>query len=180
MKSMNRQEIVLLLAVAGAMMGAQTGLFGGFVRRAYIVRSDPVMAAGLAGQFPRWWAPPPDSIAITERTFLHPDWAIPFLVFGITTWVLGFIRQYTLGYGLFRLTSDFERLPFPFVPISAQGAMAIADAGDKKNAWKWRAFSSGTMLGLGFGIFYIGMPVITGAFLAKPMRSEERRCRERV
>ena len=40
--------------------------------------------------------------------------------------------------------------------------MAIAEAGDRKNAWKWRAFSSGTMLGLGFGIFYIGMPVITG------------------
>ncbi|MCK5803313.1 MAG: peptide transporter [Lentisphaeria bacterium] len=169
MKSMSRQEVVLLLAVSGAMMGAQTGLFGGFVRRAYIVRSDPVMAAGLAGQFPSWWAPSPDSTAITERTFLHKDWIMPFLIFGIATWVLGFIKRWTLGYGLFRLTSDFERLPFPFAPISAQGSMAIADAGDKKNAWKWRAFSSGTMLGLGFGIFYIGLPVITGAFLAKPM-----------
>lgn len=169
MKTMNRQEVVLLLAVAGAMMGAQTGLFGGFVRRAYIVRCDPVMAAGLAGQFPRWWAPPADSAALAERTFLHRDWLMPFLIFGIATWVLGFIKRYTLGYGLFRLTSDFEKLPFPFAPISAQGAMAIAEAGDRKNAWKWRAFSSGTMLGLGFGIFYIGLPVITGAFLAKPM-----------
>ena len=169
MKSMNRQEVVLLLAVAGAMMGAQTGLFGGFVRRAYIIRSDPVMAAGLAGQFPTWWVPPADSTAISERTFWHKDWLMPFLIFGIATWVLGFIKRYTLGYGLFRLTSDFERLPFPFAPIRAQGSMAIAEAGDKKNAWKWRAFSSGTMLGLGFGIFYIGLPVVTGAFLAKPM-----------
>jgi hypothetical protein len=169
MKTMNRQEVVLLLAVAGAMMGAQTGLFGEFVRRAYIVRSDPVMGAGLAGQFPSWWCPSAESTALTERTFLHRDWVVPFLIFGLATWVLSFIKNYTLGYGLFRLTSDFERLPFPFAPISAQGAMAIAEAGDRRNAWKWRAFSSGTMLGLAFGIFYVGIPVVTGAFLAKPL-----------
>ncbi|MBT7304270.1 MAG: peptide transporter [Victivallales bacterium] len=169
MKSLNRQEVVLLLTVAGAMMAAQTGVFGGFVYRAFVVRSDPVMSAGLAGQFPDWWAPAADSAAITERSFLHIDWLKPFLIFGLTTWVLSFIKRYTLGYALFRLTSDFERLPFPFAPIAAQGAMAIAEAGDKKNAWKWRAFSSGTMIGLGFGIFYVGLPVISGAFLAKPM-----------
>ena len=169
MKSLNRQEVVLLLTVAGAMMAAQTGVFGGFVYRAFVVRSDPVMSAGLAGQFPDWYAPAADSAAITERTFLHIDWLKPFLIFGLTTWVLSFIKRYTLGYALFRLTSDFERLPFPFAPIAAQGAMAIAEAGDKKNAWKWRAFSSGTMIGLGFGIFYVGLPVISGAFLAKPM-----------
>jgi hypothetical protein len=169
MKSLNRQEVVLLLAVAGAMMGAQTGLFGEFVRRSYIVRSDPVVAAGLAGQFPAWWCPSPDSTALTERTFMHPDWLMPFVIFGLATWVLGFIKNYTLGYGLFRLTSDFERLPFPFAPITAQGAMAIAEAGDRKNAWKWRAFSSGTMVGIAFGIFYVGIPVISGAFLTKPL-----------
>jgi hypothetical protein len=169
MKSLNRQEVVLLLSVASAMMAAQTGVFGGFVYRAFVVRSDPVMSAGLAGQFPKWWAPPADSAAITERTFLHKDWLMPFLIFGVTTWVLSFIKRYTLGYALFRLTSDFERLPFPFAPIAAQGSMAIAESGDKKNAWKWRAFSSGTMIGLGFGIFYVGLPVISGAFLAKPM-----------
>lgn len=169
MKNLNRQEAVLLLAVASSMMAAQTGVFGGFVYRAFVVRSDPVMSAGLAGQFPTWWAPPADSLAIAERTFLHRDWMLPFLIFGLTTWVLSFIQRYTLGYALFRLTSDFERLPFPFAPISAQGSMAIAEAHDKKNAWKWRAFSSGTMVGLGFGIFYVGLPVISGAFLAKPM-----------
>lgn len=169
MKTMNRQEVVLLLAVAGAMMGAQTGLFGEFVKRAYIVRSDPVMGAGLAGRFPSWWCPPAESTALTERTFLHRDWLVPFLIYGLATWVLSFIKNYTLGYGLFRLTSDFERLPFPFAPISAQGAMAIAEAGDRQNAWKWRAFSAGTMLGLAFGVFYVGLPVVTGAFLAKPL-----------
>ncbi len=169
MKNLNRQEAVLLLHVAGSMMAAQTGVFAGFVYKAYLVNSDPVMSAGLAGQFPTWWAPPADSLAIAERTFLHRDWLLPFLIFGLTTWLLGFIKRYTLGYALFRLTSDFERLPFPFAPISAQGSMAIAEAHDKKNAWKWRAFSSGTMIGLGFGIFYVGLPVISGAFLAKPM-----------
>lgn len=169
LKTMNRQEVVLLLGVAGAMMAAHGGVFGGFVYRAYLVRSDAVLAAGLAGQFPAWFAPAADSPAITERTFLHKDWLMPFFVFGLATWVLAFIKRYTLGYALFRVTSDLERLPFPFAPIAAQGSMAIADAGEKENAWKWRAFSSGTMIGLAFGIFYIGLPVITGAFLAKPM-----------
>jgi len=169
MKSLNRQEAVLLLHVAGSMMAAQTGVFAGFVYKAYLVGSDPVLAAGLAGKFPSWYVPAADSVAITERTFLHPDWFMPFVIFGLTTWVLSFVKRYTLGYALFRLTSDFERLPFPFAPISAQGSMAIAETGDKKNAWKWRAFSSGTMIGLGFGVLYIGLPVISGAFLAKPM-----------
>ncbi len=168
LKSMSRQEIIILLFVAQTMMAASGGVFGGFVFRAYRVASDPVLAAGLAGEFPTWHCPSADSTAITERTFLHVDWLIPFLIVFFSQ-VLGFIKKYTLGYALFRLTSDFERLPFPFAPISAQGSMAIAEAGDKQGAWKWRAFSSGTMLGLAFGLFYVGLPVITGAFLAKPM-----------
>jgi len=168
LRSMNRQEIVVLLFVANTMMAATGGIFGGFVYKAYLVRSDPVLAAGLAGQFPSWYAPSADSPAITERTFLHKAWLVPFLILLFTS-ILSIIKKYTLGYAMFRITSDVERLPFPFAPISAQGTMAIADAGDPQNAWKWRAFSSGTMIGLVFGAFYIGLPVLTGAFLARPM-----------
>ena len=168
LKTMNRQEVVLLLFVAQTMMAATGGIFGGFVYKAYVVGSDPVLAAGLAGQFPDWYAPAADSAAITERSFLHRAWLYPFSLLLFTS-LLGFVKKYTLGYGLFRITSDLEKLPFPFAPISAQGSMAIAEAGDKKNAWKWRAFSSGTMIGLAFGAFYTGLPVISGAFLPKPM-----------
>ncbi len=168
LKTMNRQEVVVLLFVANTMMAATGGIFGGFVYKAFLVGSDPVLAAGLAGQFPKWYAPAADSAAIAERTFLHRDWLLPVSILLFTS-ILSLVKKYTLGYAMFRITSDLERLPFPFAPISAQGSMAIAEAGDKKNAWKWRAFSSGTMIGLVFGLFYIGLPVLSGAFLAKPM-----------
>ncbi len=167
LKVMNTQELVTLLHVAGAM--AAGGPFADFIWRQYFISSDAVKDAGLYGQFPTWWAPLPGSAAILERNLFHPDWLMPFLLVIFLT-IIGSVKSYTIGYFFFRLCSDVERLPFPFAPISAQGSMALSEAGERKTTWKWRVFSIGAIIGLVFAIIQIGIPLVTGALLAKPIQ----------
>ncbi|MAE64995.1 MAG: peptide transporter [Phycisphaeraceae bacterium] len=172
LKTMSRQEMVVLLMVAGAMIGGSAampgGPFAGLVFRGFLVNSDAVKDAGLYGQFPSWWAPPPDSDSLTQRTFLHSDWAMPiaFLLFMLVT---SFIEKFTLGYALFRLTSDVEKLPFPMAPIAAQGSMALVEGQAGEKSWRWTAFSIGAVLGLGFAVIQVGVPAVSSAFLEKPI-----------
>lgn len=184
MKGMSKQELVVLLYAAGAMAGG--GVFGDFVMRAYLVQSDAIRDAGMRDAFPTWYVPRPGSEALTGRNLLHRDWLIPLLLTAVMM-VIGLINKWTLGYFFFRLTSDVEQLPFPLAPISAQGAMAMAEAddrgpdapadadvlhrkaGQRKKSDRWRLFSLGTTLGIAFGFVQIGVPAITGLFLDKPL-----------
>lgn len=167
MRTLSQQELVILLAVAGAM--AAGGPVAQLVWRQYFVQCDAVRDIGLLGKFPAWFAPPPSSDALTQRSLLHLDWLTPILLL-LFTHVIGRINSYTLGYCFFRLTSDVEKLPFPFAGISAQGSMALAESGERKTTWKWRMFSLGAILGLAFGAVQIGIPLISGALLAKPIQ----------
>ena len=191
LKSMSKQQLIVLLHAAGGIMGGQA-LFGTLVYRAYFVTSDAVRDAGMRGCFPPWFAPAPDSPAILERNLFHGDWTVPIVIVAVMM-VISTLNRYTLGYFFFRLTSDIEKLPFPMAPISAQGAMAMAEAdegrgakaasgdngegaaallamkrGEKKKSDRWRIFSLGTTIGIAFGLVQVGIPAITGLFLDKP------------
>ena len=167
MRTLSKQELVILLAVAGAMAGG--GPFAGLIWRQYFIQSDAVRDIGLLGQFPAWFAPQPTSPAITNRNLWHSAWLVPILLL-LFMHVIGRIKSYTLGYFFFRLTSDVERLPFPLAGINAQGSMALAESGERKTTWKWKMFSLGAILGLVFAIVQIGIPLVTGAVLAKPIQ----------
>jgi hypothetical protein len=187
MKPMNTQQLVILLHAANLMMVGNMlfpgGPMGQLVYNAYLVGCDAVRDAGMLGAFPRWFAPPYDSPAITERTFFHTDWIVPIAV-AFCMLVITVVQRYTLGYLFFRVTSDIERLPFPLAPVQAQGAMALAEAAEqgrtdddvseltqpkaRKTSLRWRVFSLGAYIGIGFGFIQVGIPAITGMFLAKP------------
>ncbi len=134
MKTMNKQELVVLLHAAGVMIAANAmfpgGPFGHLVYRAYLVSSEAARDAGMTNYFPTWWVPKPDSNAVLERNFFHADWLTPIALIAFMA-IVGLIKKYTLGYFFFRLTSDIENLPFPFAPIAAQGAMALAEMDEK-------------------------------------------------
>ena len=167
MRTLSQQELVILLTVAGSM--AVGGPFAQLVWRQYFIQSDAVRDIGLLGKFPSWFAPQPTSDAIMQRNLFHPAWFVPILLILFMT-VIGRLKSYTLGYFFFRVTSDIERLPFPFAAIGAQGAMALAESGERKATWKWRVFSLGAVLGIAFGIVQIGVPLITGSLLTKPIQ----------
>ena len=193
LKTMSKQELVVLLYAANLMIAGTAlfpgGPFGQFVYRAYLVSSEAARDAGMSEGFPSWWVPKPNSPAILERNLFHPDWLVPIGI-ALFVMVMGLISRYTFGYVLFRLTSDIERLPFPLAPINAQGAMALAEteeveekptgvaaslaawgkgAAAKRGSARWRLFSLGVTIGLAFGFVQVGIPALTGLFLAKPV-----------
>lgn len=81
------------------------------------------------------------------------------------------IDQFGLGYGLFRITSDVEKLPFPMAPVGALGTMALAESTEEKQkSWKWRIFSIGGIIGLVFGGIYVLLPTVSDLIFTEPIR----------
>jgi len=164
---LKQQEIFLLYYMAGAAMASP---FQGLLWNQYLVQSDAARMLGLTEFIPAWVAPQPESASLLERTFFHRDWLVPILLL-IGSQVIQRIDQFGLGYALYRITSDVEKLPFPMAPVGALGTIALAESKeDKKRSWKWRVFSIGGVIGLGFGGIYILLPAISGLIFMEPIR----------
>lgn len=164
---LKQQEIFLLYYMAGAALASP---FQGLLWNQYLVQSDAARMLGLTEFIPTWVAPQPDSMSLVERTFLHRDWLIPILLL-VGAQLIQRIDQFGLGYALYRITSDVEKLPFPMAPVGALGTMALAESKeDKKTSWKWRVFSIGGVIGLAFGAIYVLLPTVSGLIFAEPIR----------
>ncbi len=163
---LRQQEIFLLYYMAGAAMASP---FHGLLWSQYLVQSDAAKMLGLTDLIPTWVAPGPDSDSLVARTFFHRDWLVPILLL-IGSQIVQRIDHFGLGYALYRITSDVEKLPFPMAPVGALGTMALAESTeDRKTGWKWRVFSIGGMIGLAFGALYVLFPVASGLVFTEPV-----------
>ncbi|MHB1001837.1 MAG: peptide transporter [Armatimonadota bacterium] len=169
---LKRQEIYMLFYVTGGLMavaatgGGAGGAFGGLIWSQYFVQSP--QAGEIARMIPHWVVPPADSPALANRTFLDPAWTTPILLL-IAGEVLSRMNWLGMGYLVFRMTSDVEKLPFPMAPVAVAGATALTEAQNKEESWRWQVFSIGTMIGLVFGVIYLAVPIFTGVVLSKPL-----------
>ncbi len=172
--ALSRQEIYVIYYIAGGLAGAiggsmiAGGPFGALIWNQYLVQSQAAQGFGLADHIPSWVTPPAGSAALLGRTFLDRAWIPPVTVLVISQ-VLSRVEWFSLGYLLFRVTSDVERLPFPLAPVAAQGATALADSGEAESDWRWRVFAIGMGLGLLFGAVYVGLPALTGLVASDPI-----------
>ena len=186
--NLKRQEVFVLFYVASAIaavtlghLALSGGPFAGAIWNQYLVQSP--QTSTISEEIPDWVVPPAESSAIQNRNLAHKDWFFsrskgilgPFVLVAIG-YILGRMSWFGLGYLIFRLTSDMERLPFPMAPIAAEGATALAESTDReegetgrKRSWRWSVFSVGASLGVVFGSLYVLLPVVTGLFLAKPI-----------
>lgn len=173
--SLRKQEIYVLFYVASA-LGAGGAVIGGIMVAGgpftplmwnqYIAQSD--LTAEIADELPTWVTPPKTSDAIQHRNLFHPDWrAAIFLI--LLGQILGRMSWFGLGYVMYRVTSDIERLPFPLAPIAAEGATALAEITGEKETWRWNTFSTGAMAGIVFGAIYVLVPALSGLVMAKPL-----------
>ena len=196
-KSLKRAEIFTLFYLSGAIMVTAAQLQGQFhgglgaLWAQFYVQSDSARASGIAEMIPSWVAPRVDEDGndiLATRSLLHWEW-LPAIALIAFTMLIGRIDNMILGYGLFRLTSDIEKLPFPMAPVQAQGIMALSEEqveesarkgdpnddpephtrGEPAGSWRWRIFSIGAVMGLIFGAIYLGIPTITGALLDAPI-----------
>ncbi len=166
--TLKKQEVYILyyMAAALAMTG---GPFGAMIFNQFFVQSQQAIQLGIADMLPSWIVPARTSEAIVGRNLIHPDWYKPIM---LTTflWIMGRACALTVGYGLFRITVDVERLPFPLAPIAAEGATALAETTAKQETWRWNVFSVGAAVGLAFGALYVGIPGFTGVLFSKPLQ----------
>ena len=164
---LKQQEIFLLYYMAGAALASP---FSGLLWQQYLVQSDAARMLGLTEFIPTWVAPQPGSESLIERTFFHRDWLIPVLLL-VGAQIVQRIDHFGLGYALYRITSDVEKLPFPMAPVGALGTMALAESTEEKKAsWKWRVFSVGGVIGLAFGTIYVLLPAVSGLLFTEPIR----------
>jgi hypothetical protein len=164
---LKQQEIFLLYYMAGAALSSP---FQGFLWNQYLVQSDAARMLGVAEFIPTWIAPAQESGSLIARTFFHRDWLIPIL-FLVGSQIIQRVDQFGLGYALYRITSDVEKLPFPMAPVAALGTMALAESTeDKQKSWKWRVFAIGGMIGLAFGAIYVLLPTVSGLIFTQPIR----------
>ena len=172
--SLSRQEIYVIYYIAGGLAGVIGGTmlaggpFGLMIWNQYLVQSQAAQGFGLADKIPAWVSPLAGSEALLNRTFLDRAWIPPITVLVISQ-ILSRIEWFSLGYVLFRVTSDIERLPFPLAPVAAQGATALAESDDDQQSWRWRVFSIGMGIGLLFGGVYVGLPSLTGLIASDPI-----------
>jgi len=172
-KTLKKPEIFTLFYMAAAVMAQP---FSGLLYNQFFAQSQA--ATGMGVEVPYFFAPT-DPDVLAQRTFFHPAWypAVGIIIFQT---IMGRINTAILSYGLFRLASDIEKLPFPMAPIGAQGVTALAEqqteesrrggAEQPAESWRWRVFSVGGVLGLTFGTIYMAMPAISTALLDAPVQ----------
>lgn len=176
-KTLDVPQIFVLFYMAGATMATP---FFGLLFNQFFVHSDAAVGFGVAEKMEEvFWFAPTDPDVLAQRNFFHPAW-YPALGMVIFQTLMGRLKGTILGYGMFRIASDIERLPFPMAPIAVQGIMALAEQqseeaqrnteGEVEGGWRWRIFSVGGVLGLGFGAVYMALPAISGALLGTPIQ----------
>ena len=115
-----------------------------------------------------WWVAPGPSV-LAARSFFRWEWLAPILLI-IGGNLVGRLDNFGLGYVLYRVTSDAEKLPFPMAPVGAMGITALAESSSGEATWRWRVFSIGGMIGLLFGFLFVGVPALSGTFLKQPIQ----------
>jgi len=173
-QTLKKQELYLLYYIGGALtanfagIALAGGIFSVLVWNNYVLHTPLAQAFGITQNVPNWVVPQMGSDALIQRTFMHPDWlpAVGLLLF---VYIFGRFQYFGLGYVMFRITSDMERLPFPLAPIAAEGATALAESSNQHEGWRWRIFSIGAMIGVGWGTIYVLIPTITGLIFAQPI-----------
>jgi hypothetical protein len=144
--TLKQQELIILMSVI-AILASSGGPFQQLIWQRYLSQSRQVEDFGMRPYFPDWVAPKTGTPAAARDTFFQTEWIAPILVV-VGTLFLGRIISLSLGYLLYRLTNDIERLPFPLAPVAAGGAAALADSSTQEGSWRWNRFVLGTACGL--------------------------------
>ncbi len=159
---LSRPEIYILYYMAGATL-VHSGIGQGLLWQQFMVQSEEMRKFGIADKIPTWYAPQSPDVLGT-RSFFHPGWYTPIGLMALGM-VMSRLDNFGLGYIMFRLTSDVEKLPFPMAPVGAAGVTALADASSGQETWRWRVFSFGAVLGMAFAVVYLALPAVSSAFL---------------
>ena len=167
-QKLSRQELIIihhmsstLTSAMGGMMLAG-GVFANLIWQQYLKGSDAFRNFNLTEEMPAWFSPSVE--VLKDRTFLSEAW-VPAMLVALLGMVLYRMQFFGIGYLVFRITSDVEKLPFPLARIGAEGATALAESeSDESQSWRWTVFSILGVIGTVWGLVYMGIPALSTAF----------------
>jgi hypothetical protein len=172
-KVLRRQELYMILHTAQtltAMMGGvmlSGGVFAFLIWHRYLKASEAYRNFNLTERMPQWFSPSLE--VLKNRTFIQEAW-LPAIVVAVVAMLLTRIQHFGLGYLAYRLTADVERLPFPLARVGAEGATALAESEEKrKESWRWSVFSTLAVVGMVWGMLYMGVPSLSSALFGTPV-----------
>ncbi|MEM2514711.1 MAG: hypothetical protein QXU81_10455 [Candidatus Bathyarchaeia archaeon] len=162
-KSLTRHEIFLIYALFGTAMTETFFidiLFQSYSKSHPITASfiDPRTKAPLSQILPAWYAPPLGSPAYALNSFLHPDWALPILVF-ILSIAFGLCVELGLGLLCSYLYVEVERLPYPTVALGSESIITIAE----RDPTRMKLFTISALVSLIWSTVSFGVPTTLGA-----------------
>lgn len=166
-QKLKRQELIIIhhmcvmltQAMGGVMLAG--GVFATLIWKQYLKRSDAFANFNLTDQMPAWFTPPIE--ILKDRTFFAEAWG-PAILVAVLGLVLYRMQFFGIGYLVFRITNDVEKLPFPLARIGAEGATALAESEDKEGeSWRWSVFSILGVIGVVWGLIYMGIPTLSSA-----------------
>ncbi|MCS7119761.1 MAG: hypothetical protein RMJ07_05535 [Nitrososphaerota archaeon] len=157
-KRITRQEAFLISFLAS--LGTYAPL--DMVYRVYFRNSDIVGSFGIADYIPEWYVPPPSANIQWTRTFLHPSWTTPFLLYFIQ-YLLGTILAISLGLLLKEFYIDIQKLPFPLQQVYAQQIETISE-GEESSV---NLLFGASVIGFMWGFIVYAIPNLTKAYMGR-------------
>ena len=129
---LGKAQVFTLFYISGAIMVTASQLEGGFhgglgaLWSQFYVQLRRRGGPGHRRADPQLGRPQRPGGAGRAQSLFMKEWlpAIGLIAF---TMIIGRIDNMILGYGLFRITSDIEKLPFPMAPVGAQGILALTE-----------------------------------------------------
>lgn len=156
-KPLTKQELLVFM-VAGSMASVGVYFGPGAIYSLYFRRHPLVASYGITNAIPNWVSPPFASPVWEMRTFLHPDWILPFaLSLGLLP--LGFLANLALGFLARELYVEHEKLPFPMQQVTAQLCSTLAERSEKRH----RTLMISAMFAFAYGFFQYAIPSISEA-----------------
>jgi hypothetical protein len=136
-KPLTKQELFIIWSISSVATGEVVSLWI-FQQNFYFRSLSPITWSFFAQDgtplplaISDWVAPSPSSAVILLRTFWHPDWLVPVIVF-ILGWVMAKIAHMMLGILNYQIYAVEEKLPFPLQVIGADLIVNLTDREESK------------------------------------------------
>ncbi|MBS7608956.1 hypothetical protein KEJ19_00085 [Candidatus Bathyarchaeota archaeon] len=164
---LSKQELFIIwscAAVSGATVSATGFIFNLYYRNVSsytLTFTAPGTNIPLREVIPDWWAPPPTSTAVIERTLFHPDFRVPILLSYFSV-AFGFLCDIGLGLLTYNLYVKIERLQFPLQRVSGEMVVTVAT----RESRKMSVMVIAAVVGLAYGTLAFAFPFATNFAIA--------------
>jgi hypothetical protein len=159
--SISKQEATMIYLLAGSEMFIPLSLvYAGWFRT-----SDIVALLGFGPEIPDWYAPPPETHAMSLRSFFYPFWIQPLAV-TLSFAFLSPLLSWGLGSLAREIYVEIENLPFPIQQMGAEAIITLTSREEEPT----RFLAVFGLIGFAYGFVLYALPFIMQAWTGRVMQ----------